>query len=167
MLKNERKVATARDHFVYPRRRAAVCRLMLLSINYSFSTFLKISSFILMCILALGNLSVAKTAHDNSDFSYMRVASEVLDIITKPFFDENSVFLLNAGLHYLESTNFSNYQKTVDSLIRLFDETTMVKRENGKLLFPGEMIWRTTTALNKQKLDAKHIQARRFLTYQV
>lgn len=97
----------------------------------------------------------------------MRVASEVLDIITKPFFDKNSAILLNAGLHYLESTNFSNYQKTIASIIRLFDETRMVRRANGKPLFLGEMIWRTTTALNKQKLDGKHIQARRFLTYQV
>ncbi|XP_068729808.1 uncharacterized protein [Montipora capricornis] len=113
-----------------------------------------------------GNLSAAKIADDHLDFSYMRVASEVLDIISKPLFDKNSAILLNAGLHYLESTNFSNYQKTVDSLIRLFDETRMVRRANGKSLFPGEMIWRTTTALNKQKLDAKHIQARRFLTYQ-
>ena len=114
-----------------------------------------------------GNLSAAKIADDHLDFSYMRVASEVLDIISKPLFDKNSAILLNAGLHYLESTNFSNYQKTVDSLIRLFDETRMVRRANGKSLFPGEMIWRTTTALNKQKLDAKHIQARRFLTYEV
>lgn len=110
---------------------------------------------------------MAKTADDNLDFNYMRVASEVLDIITKPYFDKNSVILLNAGLHYLESTNFSNYQKTIGSIIRLFEETKMVKRANGNPLFPGEMIWRTTTALNKQKLDAKHIQARRFLTYQV
>ena len=120
-----------------------------------------------MCLLVLGNVSAAKIADDNLDFNYMRVASEVLDIITKPFFDKNSVILLNAGLHYLESTNFSNYQKTISSLIKLFDETRMVRRANGKPLFPGEMVWRTTTALNKQKLDAKHIQARRFLTYQV
>ena len=110
---------------------------------------------------------MAKTADDNLDFNYMRVASEVLDIVTKPYFDKNSVILLNAGLHYLESTNFSNYQKTIGSIIRLFEETKMVKRANGNPLFPDEMIWRTTTALNKQKLDAKHIQARRFLTYQV
>lgn len=114
-----------------------------------------------------GNVSAAKIADDDLDFNYMRVASEVLDIVTKPFFDKNSAILLNAGLHYLESTNFSNYQKTISSLIRLFDETRMVRRANGKPLFPGEMVWRTTTALNKQKLDAKHIQARRFLTYQV
>ena len=91
----------------------------------------------------------------------------MLDIITKPFFDKNSAILLNAGLHYLESTNFSNYQKTISSLIRLFDETKVVRRANGDGLFPGEMIWRTTTALNKHKLDGKHIQGRRFLTYQV
>ena len=122
-----------------------------------------------MCFLlfAAGNITVAKNADDNLDFSFMRVASEVLDVISKPFFDKNSVILLNAGLHYLESTNFSNYQKTIGSLIRLFQETKMVTTANGNLLFPGEMIWRTTTALNKQKLDGKHIQARRFLTYQV
>ncbi|XP_020618367.1 uncharacterized protein LOC110056247 isoform X1 [Orbicella faveolata] len=113
-----------------------------------------------------GNITAAKNADDNLDFNFMRVASEVLDVISKPFFDKNSVILLNAGLHYLESTNFSNYQETVGSLIRLFEETKMVTTANGNLLFPGEMIWRSTTALNKQKLDGRHIQARRFLTYQ-
>ncbi|KAJ7379989.1 hypothetical protein OS493_012751 [Desmophyllum pertusum] len=33
-----------------------------------------------------GNLSAAKTTDDNLDFNFMRVASEVLDIISKPFF---------------------------------------------------------------------------------
>lgn len=122
-----------------------------------------------MCffLFAAGNETVAKNADDNLDFNFLRVASEVLDVISKPFFDKNSVILLNAGLHYLESTNFSNYQKTISSLIRLFQETKMVAKADGNLLFPGEMIWRTTTALNKEKLDGKHIQARRFLTYQV
>lgn len=122
-----------------------------------------------MCFLlfAAGNETVAKNADDNLDFNFLRVASEVLDVISKSFFDKNSVILLNAGLHYLESTNFSNYQKTISSLIRLFQETKMVTRPDGNLLFPGEMIWKTTTALNKEKLDGKHIQARRFLTYQV
>lgn len=122
-----------------------------------------------MCfpLFAAGNITAAKNADDNLDFNFMRVASEVLDVISKPFFDKNSVILLNAGLHYLESTNFSNYQETVGSLIRLFEETKMVTTANGNLLFPGEMIWRSTTALNKQKVDGRHIQARRFLTYQV
>ena len=118
-------------------------------------------------MLFAGNISSAKTADDNLDFNFMRVVGELLDVISKPFFDKNSVILFNAGLHYLESTNFSNYQKTIESLIRLVQETKMVKRSDGNLLFPGEMIWRTTTALNKQKLDGKHIQARRFLTHQV
>ena len=118
-------------------------------------------------MFVVGNISAAKDADDNLDFNFMRVVSELLDVISKPFFDKNSVILFNAGLHYLESTNFSNYRKTIESLIRLFQETKMVKRANGNLLFPGEMIWRTTTALNKQKLDGKHLQARRFLTYQV
>jgi len=123
----------------------------------------------LLCFLLFvaGNITAAKNADDNLDFNFMRVASEVLDVISKPFFDKNSVILLNAGLHYLESTNFSNYQETVGSLIRLFEETKMVTTANGNLLFPGEMIWRSTTALNKQKVDGRHIQARRFLTYQV
>ena len=134
-----------------------------------FFLFRKLLTTALLCFLlfAAGNETVAKNADDNLDFNFMRVASEVLDVISKPFFDKNSVILLNAGLHYLESTNFSNYQKTISSLIRLFQETKMVTRADGNLLFPGEMIWRTTTALNKEKLDGKHIQARRFLTYQV
>ena len=125
------------------------------------------TAFLCFLLFVAGNITVAKNADDNLDFNFTRVASEVLDVISKPFFDKNSVILLNAGLHYLESTNFSNYQKTIGSLIRLFEETKMVTTANGNLLFPGEMVWRSTTTLNKQKVDRKHIQAKRFLTYQV
>lgn len=145
------------------------CALLVLQYYQSIFLFRKLLTTALLCFLlfAAGNETAAKNADDNLDFNLLRVATEVLDVISKPFFDKDSVILLNAGLHYLESTNFSNYQKTISSLIRLFQETKMVTRADGNLLFPGEMIWRTTTALNKEKLDGKHIQARRFLTYQV
>ena len=94
----------------------------------------------------------------------MRVATEVSDVISQPIFDRNSVIILNAGLHYLESTNFTNYQKSIDAVIRLFQEG---RTAGGDFSFPGNMIWKTTTALNKQKLDGKHLTSRRFLTFQV
>lgn len=60
-------------------------------------------------MFVLGNFLVVKIVDDYLDFSYMRVVSEVLDIILKLFFDKNSVIFLNVGLYYLESINFLNY----------------------------------------------------------
>lgn len=88
------------------------------------------------------------------------------DVIKLPIFDTSSVILLNAGLHYLESTNFSNYRHTIDGLVNLFNEID-TKGQEIKRVFPGKMMWKSSTALNKQKLDGKHLHSRRFLTAQV
>lgn len=111
---------------------------------------------------------MAKTQDDDLDFDDVRVISELDDVISHPIFDQNSAILLNAGLHYLESSNFSNYRKVVDGIVRLFDRGKVLQPLWPDMkVFPGKVVWRTTTSLHKEKLDSKHLQARRFLTSQV
>ena len=117
-------------------------------------------------MLLAGNQSTAKTRDDDLDYDYSRVVEEVRDVIRSPIFDSHSVILLNAGLHYLESTNFTNYQKTIDGIVDLFKEIQTDAKEI-KRAFPGKLIWKSSTSLNKQKLDGKHLQSRRFLTSHV
>lgn len=65
--------------------------------------------FLCFFFFVVGNIIVVKNVDDNFDFSFMRVVSEVLDVIFKLFFDKNSVILLNVGFYYFESINFLNY----------------------------------------------------------
>ncbi|XP_031560249.1 uncharacterized protein LOC116296381 isoform X2 [Actinia tenebrosa] len=113
-----------------------------------------------------GNLTMAKSQDDDLDFDDVRVINELDDVISNSIFDKNSAILVNAGLHYLESSNFTNYKKVVDSIIRLFQRDKLTGGDHEVKVFPGEMIWKTTTSLYKDKLDSKHLQARRFLTSQ-
>ena len=94
------------------------------------------------------------------------MVAEVRDVIKMPIFDSSSVILLNAGLHYMESTNFTNYQRTINELIDLFKEIR-IEGQDIKRAFPGQLMWKSSTALNKDKLDGKHLHSRRFLTAQV
>ena len=131
-------------------------------VSYFFRSF-SLPSF--LCHYPLkGNVSAAKSTNNDLDFDYMRVAAEVGDVLSRPIFDHDSVLLFNAGLHYLESTNFTSYQKTIDAVIRLVQD---LRAASGIRSFPGSFIWKTSTALNKQKLDGKHMTSRRFLTFQV
>lgn len=65
-------------------------------------------------------MSVAKNQDDDLDFNAARVLDELDEVISHPVFNKNSALLLNAGLHFLESSNFSNYQKVIDGIVRLF-----------------------------------------------
>ncbi|KAK3713715.1 hypothetical protein QZH41_020709, partial [Actinostola sp. cb2023] len=101
-----------------------------------------------------GNLSEAKSQNDDLDFDDVRVLSELEEVIRHPIFDQNSAMLINAGLHYLESSNFTNYQKVVNGIIRLFErKNVQAPLWKDMKVFPGQVIWKTTTSLHKEKLD--------------
>jgi hypothetical protein len=111
---------------------------------------------------------MAKSQDDDLDFDDVRVINELDDVISNPIFDQNSVILVNSGLHYLESSNFTNYKKVVDGIILLFQRGNFdVNLGKNVKVFPGQVIWKTTTSLYKDKLDGKQLQTRRFLTSQV
>ncbi|XP_032237148.1 uncharacterized protein LOC5511879 isoform X2 [Nematostella vectensis] len=116
-----------------------------------------------------GNFSISKSQDDDKDFDDVRILNEIDDVISLDIFDRDSTILLNAGLHYLESTNFTNYQRLIDGIVLLFKRAKDEPRDlipGASRPFPGHMIWKTTTSLNKHKLDGKHLQSRRFLTSQ-
>ena len=76
--------------------------------------------------------------------------------------DEHSVLLLNWGIHFAAAVNFSNYQKLIDDFVHTVQ---LGKKRGNKRGFKGKIIWRTTTAINRQRYPNPHKDVRRFLTF--
>ena len=105
------------------------------------------------------NTTRAKLENDEKDFNRTRILSEVKNVLQYQYFNKpQSTIFMNFGLHFTESTSFSNYMKLIQDLVSLV---------KNKDIYKGNVIWRTTTALNKHKLGGKHQHSRRFLTQHV
>lgn len=113
------------------------------------------------------NLTIAKKEIDDLDFQVEKVISEIKQVLYHPEMDKDGVIILNCGLHFVENTNFSNYIILIDKLIGLVKEET--RDANGKMVrrFQGRLVWKTITAINREKYSMKHLHSRRFLTPQV
>ena len=81
--------------------------------------------------------------------------------------DEKSVIILNHGLHFITSTNFSTYRQVIDGIVDLFKATKMNEKGEIELKFKGKMIWKTNAAIHRERLRYPHLHKRRFLTRQV
>ena len=102
---------------------------------------------------------------DGLDFDYKIIIDNVRFLLSRPELDlTDSAVVLNFGLHFVESTNFSNYRNLIDGLVELLKEHGSVSK--GREIKP-HIVWKTTTAINKQRAVLPHRQYKRFLTYQV
>ena len=54
--------------------------------------------------------------------------------------DENSVILLNHGLRFATSTNFSTYREVIDGIVDLFKETENKEQAKKELKFKEKNI---------------------------
>ena len=119
-------------------------------------------------IYQVTNVTVAKREKDNLDYDNKRVLRNFRRVIQHPEMDENSAIILNFGLHFVESTNFTSYKKLIDGLVNVLQG-----KDNGVTLnltqprYRGTVIWKTTTAINKEKASNIHLGHKRFMTQQV
>ena len=97
-----------------------------------------------------------------------RVLEAIANVIHSPHMnDKNSVLLLNHGLHFITSTNFSTYRVVIDRIVDLFKGTKKNDQGEKELKFKGKMIWKTNAAIHRERLRLPHHHKRRFLTRQV
>ena len=97
-----------------------------------------------------------------------RVLGAIAKVIRLPQMDhEKSVIILNHGLHFITSTNFSTYREVIDRIVSLFQETKENDEGGVELKFKGKMIWKTNAAIHRERLRFPHNHKRRFLTRQV
>ena len=131
-------------------QRRSVCRGSFSSCSFSYNWIYQIK-----------NISIAKTLRDKKDIDIRRIKDDFETTITDPAFNnERSLLIVNFGLHFVESTNFSNYQKLIDELATFLTE----KNDTGQSKYKGKVIWKTTTAINKERADYPNLHWRRFFT---
>jgi hypothetical protein len=82
-----------------------------------------------------------------------------LQVLEDKRLNEYSVITLNWGIHFAAAVNFTTYKKLIDDFL----ETLQVKQNNRK--FKGKIIWRTTTAIFRERFPNPHKDVRRFLTF--
>lgn len=72
---------------------------------------------------------------------------------------EGSLMLLNIGLHYPQSVNFTAFQGLIRNLIH-----SLMKREENKVDQRAKIVWKTTTSMHREYFVKKNVTSRRFIT---
>ncbi|XP_066925197.1 uncharacterized protein [Clytia hemisphaerica] len=100
------------------------------------------------------NTTIEKTTWDDLDYNVNRTVAELRQVLLHPGMQSReSVLLLNYGLHFTESLNYTNYKTAIESVI------DVLKREAY-----CHVVWRTTTSLNRHKYSQPNLHSRRFMT---
>lgn len=113
-------------------------------------------------------VEVEKYKRNYRDFEPWRVLKEIGDVIYLPEMqNESSVIVLNCGLHYVSALKFAVYRKLIDDIIAMFKETFINEYGEEQLKFRGKLIWKTTTAIHRERFLYHNHPSPRFLTLQV
>ncbi|KAK2567380.1 Gelation factor [Acropora cervicornis] len=144
--------------FAQSLRQRKLCREIFSDCNFSYNW-----------IYPVKNVTVARKENDNLDYNNERVLLNFRRELQRPGMKNNSAIIFNFGLHFVESINFTSYKKLIDGvgneLDRKYPEiflwnSTRLRRNRGKA------IWKTTTAINKERASNIHLGNKRFLTQQ-
>ena len=103
---------------------------------------------------------------DNKDFNDQIILDDLRGILELPAMKENSVLILNLGLHYMESVSFREYRRLLEKVLHLLNKT---ESESGELRYKTRVIWKTSTSISKEKDTGDQLKSdrRRFLTLPV
>ncbi|XP_031560933.1 uncharacterized protein LOC116296952 [Actinia tenebrosa] len=102
--------------------------------------------------------------YDVLDFDEKRVIKSIRDVLSDPDMDSNSTLLLNLGLHFVMTINFTTYQKLIDHVIDMLTEKKPGSEHD--LWYKSRVVWKTTTAIMKENASQKQVTHFRFLTSQ-
>lgn len=103
---------------------------------------------------------------DDKDYDENIILNSLRAVLGKPEMNENSVMILNLGLHYMESTTLQDYQLLIKKVIDILKERD---KEKGELKYKTRVIWKTSTSISKEKDTADQLKSdrRRFLALPV
>ena len=101
------------------------------------------------------------------DFRPQKVIETITDVLhTSEMQQEESVLLLNLVLHFAKAVNFTTYQRLIDDLILVLKENELSHGERV-LKYKAKIIWKSSTALCKEKASSSKETDFRFFTSQV
>ena len=110
----------------------------------------------------------SREQNDGLDFNPVKVFDAIRTVLDRPKMQlKDSVLLLNLGLHYPVSVNFTTYQNVITDLIKILKETEVNSQEQRVPKYKTKIIWKSTTAICKHKSRDPHKTDARFLTTQV
>ena len=103
---------------------------------------------------------------DKKDFNDNIILDDLRGILERSDMKENSVMVLNLGLHYMESASLRDYQILLHKVVELLEEKDS---NTGELKHKTRVIWKTTTSLSKEKDTGSQLKSdrRRFLNLPV
>ena len=120
-------------------------------------------------IYPIVNEAVDKELDDDLDFNPERVIETILAVLRHPLMQEqeSSALLLNLGIHYPIGVNFTTYQKLIGDLINKLKETRVDSQGNIVPKYKAKIIWKTSSAIHKEKAQELNKTHWRFFTTQV
>ena len=112
--------------------------------------------------------AVSKHEDDNLDFQPGKVIKTILSVLQRPEMQrKESVLLLNLGLHFPISVNFTTYQRLIGNLINTLKETKVNSQGRRVPKYKAKVIWKSSTAIHKENAEVKNKTNWRFFTTQV
>ena len=75
---------------------------------------------------------------------------------------EGSLVILNIGVHYPQSVNFTTFQGLIRNLIH-----SLKKGEENNMNHRAKIIWKTTTSIHRENFEKNNVTSRRFMTAKV
>ena len=101
------------------------------------------------------------------DFRPEKVIKTVVDVLRMPEMQkEESTLLLKLVLHFSKTVNFTTYQKLIDDLILILKEKELSHGERVPK-YKAKIIWKSSTAICKEKAMSSKRRDFRFYTSQV
>ncbi|KAJ7374436.1 hypothetical protein OS493_007542 [Desmophyllum pertusum] len=105
--------------------------------------------------------------NDDLDFMPEKILEGIRSVLGRPEMQlQDSVLLLNLGLHYPVSVNFTTYQKVMADVIHILKETEVNSQGNKIPKYKAKFIWKSTTAICKHKGTTPQGTDARFMTTQ-
>jgi len=109
------------------------------------------------------NIKLERDLH----FTPELVIETVLNVLRKPEMQqEDSVLLLNLVVHYAKKINFTTYQRLIDDLILALKVNELLHGERVPK-YKAKIIWKSSTAICKEKASSSKETDFRFYTSQV
>ena len=121
-----------------------------------------------MWIYPAHNKGLDITLEKDLDFRPEKVIDTVVNVLRKPEMQkEESTLLLNLVLHFSKTVNFTTYQRLIDDLILVLKEKKLTHNGERVLKYKAKIIWRSSTAICKERASSLKRTDFRFYTSQV
>ena len=79
-------------------------------------------------------------ANGGKNIDIPRILSELREVVSRSDMDESSALVLNAGVHFLKSASFNQYQQIISGFVYIL-----------KRYYRGTVVWKTITSIHDQQ----------------